>query len=231
MPLEGVLSSVEGMTNQFAESLANEIRLMDDWAIHQFTLNDEFINELIAGAEQTMKGTSVGSAATGAEEPFKLGQLIEVNSALSDFGRRLDITDEEMAKFGSGLDSDFTDVSDKFDDFGWSEYLENIDWDTFIQGVDLSEYVKTESDTFGQYARGTNNFPGGIGLVGERGPELVTLPRGSKISPFGSFGGITLGYGAIRINTGPINTVTDEKQLEMRLTKSISRAIESAVTR
>ena len=33
------------------------------------------------------------------------------------------------------------------------------------------------------YARGTNNYPGGTGLVGEEGPELVRLPRGSQITP------------------------------------------------
>jgi hypothetical protein len=33
------------------------------------------------------------------------------------------------------------------------------------------------------FASGTQNFPGGVGLVGERGPELVTLPRGSTITP------------------------------------------------
>lgn len=32
------------------------------------------------------------------------------------------------------------------------------------------------------YARGTDNFPGGIGLVGEEGPELVELPQGTRIS-------------------------------------------------
>lgn len=31
------------------------------------------------------------------------------------------------------------------------------------------------------YARGTRNFPGGVGLVGEMGAELVRLPRGSTI--------------------------------------------------
>ncbi len=31
------------------------------------------------------------------------------------------------------------------------------------------------------YALGTNYFPGGMALVGELGPELVTLPRGSRI--------------------------------------------------
>lgn len=32
-------------------------------------------------------------------------------------------------------------------------------------------------------ATGTNNFKGGIALVGEQGPELVSLPRGSQVTP------------------------------------------------
>ncbi len=33
------------------------------------------------------------------------------------------------------------------------------------------------------FAGGTNFAPGGTALVGERGPELVNLPRGSKVTP------------------------------------------------
>ena len=35
------------------------------------------------------------------------------------------------------------------------------------------------------FANGTNNAPGGMALVGERGPELVNLPRGSQVSSAG----------------------------------------------
>jgi phage-related tail protein len=31
------------------------------------------------------------------------------------------------------------------------------------------------------YATGTSNHPGGMALVGEQGPELVNLPRGSSV--------------------------------------------------
>ena len=37
-----------------------------------------------------------------------------------------------------------------------------------------------------QYATGTNYAPGGMALVGERGPEIVELPRGSKVYPNGT---------------------------------------------
>jgi tape measure domain-containing protein len=33
------------------------------------------------------------------------------------------------------------------------------------------------------YAKGTNNAPGGLSLVGEFGPELVNLPKGSQVTP------------------------------------------------
>ena len=33
------------------------------------------------------------------------------------------------------------------------------------------------------YANGTQYHTGGLALVGERGPELVNLPRGSSVTP------------------------------------------------
>ncbi|MCZ8547645.1 hypothetical protein OOJ09_25955 [Mesorhizobium qingshengii] len=33
------------------------------------------------------------------------------------------------------------------------------------------------------YANGTSNHPGGLAIVGERGPELLNLPRGSQVMP------------------------------------------------
>jgi hypothetical protein len=33
------------------------------------------------------------------------------------------------------------------------------------------------------FASGTSNAPGGMAVVGERGPEVVHLPRGSKVAP------------------------------------------------
>lgn len=39
------------------------------------------------------------------------------------------------------------------------------------------------------FAGGVNNFSGGLALVGERGPELVNLPRGSDVIPNHMIGG------------------------------------------
>ena len=44
------------------------------------------------------------------------------------------------------------------------------------------------ADIEGGYANG-GITKGGIALVGERGPELVSLPSGSRVHPNGSVGG------------------------------------------
>lgn len=40
-----------------------------------------------------------------------------------------------------------------------------------------------------KHANGTSFAPGGLSLVGERGPELVNLPRGSRVTPNNKLGG------------------------------------------
>jgi phage-related minor tail protein len=39
----------------------------------------------------------------------------------------------------------------------------------------------TMAGTIPKFAEGVRNFGGGLALVGEQGPELVTLPRGSSV--------------------------------------------------
>ena len=39
------------------------------------------------------------------------------------------------------------------------------------------------------FANGTNFAPGGLAMVGERGPELVNLPRGASVTPNRALGG------------------------------------------
>jgi len=45
------------------------------------------------------------------------------------------------------------------------------------------------------FARGTNSAPGGLAVVGERGPELVNIPRGSRVIPNHNIGDYVKGVG------------------------------------
>jgi hypothetical protein len=51
--------------------------------------------------------------------------------------------------------------------------------------------------TLPSFASGVQNFAGGMALVGERGPELVNLPKGSSVTPNGGVGGVTVNIGTI----------------------------------
>lgn len=44
------------------------------------------------------------------------------------------------------------------------------------------------------YANGTGFHPGGLAMVGERGPELVSMPRGSRVTPNSRIGGTVNNY-------------------------------------
>jgi tape measure domain-containing protein len=66
------------------------------------------------------------------------------------------------------------------------------------------------------YAMGTNFAPGGLAVVGERGPELVTLPRGSKVDTANETSKL-LGKGDTTINVYSQKAVMDEKELSRTL--------------
>lgn len=52
-------------------------------------------------------------------------------------------------------------------------------------GLSIGKWIGTTSGLNG-YANGTDFHPGGLALVGERGPEIVSLPRGSAVYPHGT---------------------------------------------
>lgn len=64
--------------------------------------------------------------------------------------------------------------------FGWSS---DKKWYENLFGFGSSN-IGMLKNLFG-FAAGTNYAPGGYALVGERGPEIVDLPRGSKVYPNG----------------------------------------------
>jgi hypothetical protein len=49
--------------------------------------------------------------------------------------------------------------------------------------VALGSLIKNTTTPKNRFAVGTRNAPGGLALVGERGPEMINLPRGSQVIP------------------------------------------------
>lgn len=70
------------------------------------------------------------------------------------------------------------------------------------------------------FADGTNFAPGGLAVVGERGPELVNLPRGSQVIPSEAVGGPT-----VNIN------ITGSKQDAAAIAREVGRVLPDVMER
>lgn len=77
-----------------------------------------------------------------------------------------------------------------------------------------------------KFASGTNFAPGGLSLVGERGPELVNLPRGSQVIPNNKMGG---GGTSIVINNNTPAQVSAREVVDGRGNRSLQLTIDDAV--
>jgi len=61
--------------------------------------------------------------------------------------------------------------------------------------VALGSLIKSATSQ-NRFAVGTRNAPGGMALVGERGPEMISLPRGSQVLPAAQTANMMGGVGA-----------------------------------
>jgi hypothetical protein len=71
-----------------------------------------------------------------------------------------------------------------------------------IGNIDIPGPLGRIRDVIPGFASGTNYAPGGMAVVGERGPELVNLPRGSQVVPNDKLGGATFNmYGNVNLGS------------------------------
>lgn len=71
------------------------------------------------------------------------------------------------------------------------------------------------------FAAGTDYYPGGLGLVGEQGPELVQLPRGSKIYPADVTADMLAGA-AVNVYAN-VDSNVDIEHLALRVSEALRR--------
>jgi len=100
----------------------------------------------------------------------------------------------------------------------WGKFVSDINWSSLIspfsfggggESTPADEPNFTEDSVAGPMATGTSFFPGGRTWVGETGPELVSLPRGSQIFPSGQSAQMAAaGMGSVTVNVNA--TVNNE---------------------
>lgn len=132
-----------------------------------------------------------GAAATAAEKA-QIEQLVEANFKASEaFDRQRsaiqDVNDAGREFAGTLVDGllNGAKASDLLADaFGrLADRFLNSGLDALFNSVTGGGKTSFLSGIIPGFASGTNFAPGGVALVGEKGPELVNLPRGSQVIP------------------------------------------------
>lgn len=124
-------------------------------------------DSLGAAIGDLLSGESVGNVLASAGE----GLLKIMGSILQDIGKQIALFSGLVAKIRSVVANVFTNPA-----AGIGLGL------ALVAAGALLRSIKLRTSTPG-FADGVTNFTGGQALVGERGPELVTLPAGSNVIP------------------------------------------------
>lgn len=166
-------------------------------------------------------------AAIESQETAATGRQNETDAEA--FGRSLNQTQAQIGEALDGIKIDglnalnqgLTDAIMGFKSLGdvAKGILAQITAD-LIQMAIRATIVKALSSALGipGFAKGTNFAPGGIAIVGERGPELVNLPRGSQVVPNNQLAG--LGGGGMTVNMSFPNMTDASQARETKLQMS-----------
>ena len=123
--------------------------------------------EALEGVEEGAGGGGGGGAA---------GAVKEIKPALDDVSSGFDTFKSSVASAFEGLITGASSFKDALGSVLNS--LANV----FAQAASSALFgPNLLGGIIPGFANGTNNAPGGMALVGERGPELVNLPRGSQV--------------------------------------------------
>ena len=124
-----------------------------------------------AALAEALKALEDGAGGGGAA-----GALDEVNSSLDDVSSGFDTFKSSVSSAFAGLITGASSFKDALGSVLKS--LANV----FAQAASSALFgPNLLGGIIPGFANGTNNAPGGMALVGERGPELVNLPRGAQV--------------------------------------------------
>lgn len=131
-----------------------------------------------SGAAQAWFGGpgSVGKGGMGADVLGTTG-----NAYVAKFNGALEKASGNLSQFGNGLGQLGTTLASGAAGGGGGllSALSGIGRSIFASSGQFANAWM--SGGIGLYANGTNNAPGGLSIVGERGPELLNLPQGSGV--------------------------------------------------
>ena len=152
----------------------------------------------------------------------EIAALDKSGKAYDRYKAKQETINKEYAAMRAAQDNVFLDLFSYLGQAGekFDEFIRKIKmgadykpWDP-SQGSSLHDVIKDamKKNAYG-YASGTMYAPGGYSLVGERGPEIVELPRGSKVFPNGVLPA-GIGGGSVMNESNVYNITIDAASVE-----------------
>lgn len=131
----------------------------------------------------------LGTKLEGDNWKDRIGQLQEFRN---EYNKLVSQIGSLQTQLDAGMDTDTTDWSQVWRDAENNKSLTQAERESIqnyahaqkVQQMAGSGYTyDSASGTWNKHAKGTLNAPGGLTLVGEKGPELGILPKGSGVIP------------------------------------------------
>ena len=173
------------------------------------------VNETLGEGIEVLVDTTTdfGSAAGGAAS-----QVDTLTQAAENLDPALDSVNTRAQSINEGLADVFTDALSGAKSLG--EGIRDLVRELAILGLKQSILNGLQggggegggiggflANLIPAFATGTNFAPGGMAMVGERGPELVNLPRGSKVFDANKTASMMGGGGDVSVNPNIINVM------------------------
>lgn len=228
----GNMEDLKYATEEEREAVTEAMNRWNDYGVALYDQNGELRNtidifyELIAAYEQYGNGTERITKMQDifGESASKLNPLVDAGAAnlkkFAEHAEEAGVVLDEVAvnrlyelSTAAEITAKKTEVlSDKWKLF-WHDLTDIGNWGSGNLSQSASGLWDSITGLFQKgYATGTYNHPGGYAVVGERGPEIVDLPRGSKVYPNGEIPdgmGGTVNYINVSIPASDIKEFND----------------------
>lgn len=242
------------LTNGFAK--AQEAAGLLAAAVARSGEETEAMGHSVAGAKENTDALSGAVSGFGDETDKAADAAERLNSAFSSLGsgkgasavaggrlnpikETVDEATESVVSLGLELDNVRDQMAGAFANIvtGASSARDAISnlLSSFANTMLKSAFNSFFSMIFPKFASGTNFAPGGLSIVGEQGPELVNLPRGSQVIPAGRTAAMLSGerQPAPQVNVAPriINVLDPSLVGQWAATPSGEQAIINVIQR
>lgn len=207
--LSGFFASVEEKEKALADGLADtKSKILQQ----QITNEKLALDEKIKGIEKETLSEEEREKKISDAKKSSAKAIAEMERDLAIAKKNIAIKEAEIAMKKALSDMPF-----------WSTKSEKAEVKGVYQEL-IDAIAATPIPSVPAFARGTDFAPGGVALVGERGPELMNVPRGSQIVPNyktmqGGGNGVTVNiYSPTAINPSEASAIMKQTARELAFT-------------